>query len=82
MRVVPLGPSVGLPMGPRNVVLGGGDACGRSHWDLRWGYGATQRCTGCAGRTRAGSCVTHAGGATGAVCGAVLGPRSAVLGGA
>eukprot|EP00959_Pyramimonas_sp_CCMP1952_P332647 6965811-Pyramimonas_sp.AAC.1 len=23
-------------MGPRNVVLGGGDACELRHWDLRW----------------------------------------------
>eukprot|EP00959_Pyramimonas_sp_CCMP1952_P450715 9436874-Pyramimonas_sp.AAC.1 len=23
-------------MGPRSVVLGGGTACGRRYWDLRW----------------------------------------------
>eukprot|EP00959_Pyramimonas_sp_CCMP1952_P168780 3526261-Pyramimonas_sp.AAC.1 len=27
MRTPPLGPSVELPLGPRNAVLGGGDAC-------------------------------------------------------
>ena len=37
MRVPPLGPSVELPMGPRNAVLGAGDACEFRHWDLRWG---------------------------------------------
>eukprot|EP00959_Pyramimonas_sp_CCMP1952_P261199 5460931-Pyramimonas_sp.AAC.1 len=37
MRTVPLGPSVGLPMGPPSAVLGVRDACGRKHWDLRWG---------------------------------------------
>ena len=36
MRAAPLGPSVELPMGPRNDVPGGGDACGLHHWDLRW----------------------------------------------
>ena len=30
------GPSVELPMGPRNAVLGGGDACEHPHWGLRW----------------------------------------------
>ena len=30
------GPSVELPMGPRDAVLGGGDACECSHWGLRW----------------------------------------------
>ena len=34
MRTRPLGPSVELPMGPRSVVLGGGDACERGHWGL------------------------------------------------
>eukprot|EP00959_Pyramimonas_sp_CCMP1952_P402575 8436224-Pyramimonas_sp.AAC.1 len=29
-------PSVELPMGPRNAVLGVGDACGLRHCDLRW----------------------------------------------
>eukprot|EP00959_Pyramimonas_sp_CCMP1952_P355307 7442340-Pyramimonas_sp.AAC.1 len=35
-------------MGPRSVVLGGGDARGTRHWGLRWTslYGATKRCTG------------------------------------
>merc|ERR1712091_640988 len=36
MRTPPLGPSVELPMGPRNAVLGGGDACGHPHLGLRW----------------------------------------------
>eukprot|EP00959_Pyramimonas_sp_CCMP1952_P166098 3471473-Pyramimonas_sp.AAC.2 len=29
MRAVALGPSVDLPVGPRNSMLGGGGACGR-----------------------------------------------------
>eukprot|EP00959_Pyramimonas_sp_CCMP1952_P170193 3555531-Pyramimonas_sp.AAC.1 len=37
MRTAPLGPSVELPMGPRNAALGGGTACELRHWDLRWG---------------------------------------------
>ena len=36
MRAPPLGPSVELPMGPRNAVLGGGDACAPPYLDLRW----------------------------------------------
>eukprot|EP00959_Pyramimonas_sp_CCMP1952_P172907 3613290-Pyramimonas_sp.AAC.1 len=36
MRPVPLEPSVELPMGPRSAVLGGVDACGLCHWNLRW----------------------------------------------
>eukprot|EP00959_Pyramimonas_sp_CCMP1952_P280486 5863022-Pyramimonas_sp.AAC.1 len=31
MRTPPLGPSVELPMGPRNTVVGGGDACEHRH---------------------------------------------------
>eukprot|EP00959_Pyramimonas_sp_CCMP1952_P020218 426676-Pyramimonas_sp.AAC.1 len=42
MRSAPLGQSVELPMDPRSAVLGGGDACGLRHWDLRrssrWGH--------------------------------------------
>eukprot|EP00959_Pyramimonas_sp_CCMP1952_P379355 7946454-Pyramimonas_sp.AAC.1 len=42
MRTPPLGPSVELPMGPRNAVVGGGDACehrqsGRG-WSAVWGH--------------------------------------------
>eukprot|EP00959_Pyramimonas_sp_CCMP1952_P416232 8720811-Pyramimonas_sp.AAC.1 len=33
-RTAPLGPSVEIPTGPRNAVLGGGDACELRHWDL------------------------------------------------
>eukprot|EP00959_Pyramimonas_sp_CCMP1952_P036438 762766-Pyramimonas_sp.AAC.1 len=49
---------MGLPMGPRSAVLGGGDACGRSNWDLRWGplWGH---------EALYWVCVTHAGGPTG-----------------
>eukprot|EP00959_Pyramimonas_sp_CCMP1952_P196062 4099241-Pyramimonas_sp.AAC.1 len=36
MRVPPLGPSIELPTGPRNAVLGAGTACEFCHWDLRW----------------------------------------------
>eukprot|EP00959_Pyramimonas_sp_CCMP1952_P285061 5960342-Pyramimonas_sp.AAC.1 len=36
MRTEPLGPSVELPLGPRNAVLGEGDARGLRHWGLRW----------------------------------------------
>eukprot|EP00959_Pyramimonas_sp_CCMP1952_P405017 8488426-Pyramimonas_sp.AAC.1 len=36
MRTSPLGPSVELPMGPQNAVLGGADACERCHWGLRY----------------------------------------------
>ena len=49
MRMQPLGLSVGLPMGPRNAVLGGGDACGRQHWGLRWSsLWGHETCEGCA----------------------------------
>ena len=37
VRNLPLGPSVERPMGARNAVLGGGDACEHPHWGLRWG---------------------------------------------
>eukprot|EP00959_Pyramimonas_sp_CCMP1952_P361645 7573944-Pyramimonas_sp.AAC.1 len=37
MRTPPLGPSVELPMGPRNASLGGGPACEHRQWGLRWG---------------------------------------------
>eukprot|EP00959_Pyramimonas_sp_CCMP1952_P209327 4379048-Pyramimonas_sp.AAC.1 len=57
-------------MRPRSTVLGGGDACGRSHWDLRWGW-ATKRCIGCAGRMRAVR--------LGPSVGLTKGPRKAVL---
>eukprot|EP00959_Pyramimonas_sp_CCMP1952_P068864 1437438-Pyramimonas_sp.AAC.1 len=35
-------------MGPRNAVVGKGDACGLRHGDLRWSfpYGATKRVRG------------------------------------
>eukprot|EP00959_Pyramimonas_sp_CCMP1952_P443412 9283192-Pyramimonas_sp.AAC.1 len=36
MRTQSLGPSVELPMEPRRVVLGGGNACECRHWGLRW----------------------------------------------
>eukprot|EP00959_Pyramimonas_sp_CCMP1952_P186516 3900352-Pyramimonas_sp.AAC.1 len=36
MLAAPLGPSVKLPVGPRNAVLGGGGACELRHQDLRW----------------------------------------------
>ena len=36
MRAAALGPSVELPVGPRNAVLGGADACEFRHWDRRW----------------------------------------------
>eukprot|EP00959_Pyramimonas_sp_CCMP1952_P404693 8481477-Pyramimonas_sp.AAC.1 len=66
MRVPPLGPSVELPMGPRNAVLRGDDACGRCHrglrWSSLWGHG-TLYWVG----------VTHAGGANGALGGAPYG---------
>eukprot|EP00959_Pyramimonas_sp_CCMP1952_P278823 5829934-Pyramimonas_sp.AAC.1 len=31
-----MGPSVLLPVGPRNAVLGVADACAHPHWGLRW----------------------------------------------
>eukprot|EP00959_Pyramimonas_sp_CCMP1952_P222430 4649889-Pyramimonas_sp.AAC.1 len=34
MRTPPLGPSVELPTGPRNAVLGEGGACEQRHWGL------------------------------------------------
>eukprot|EP00959_Pyramimonas_sp_CCMP1952_P034592 725165-Pyramimonas_sp.AAC.1 len=36
MREQPLGPSLELPMGPRNAALRGGTARESSHWGLRW----------------------------------------------
>eukprot|EP00959_Pyramimonas_sp_CCMP1952_P212173 4439899-Pyramimonas_sp.AAC.1 len=36
MRAPPLGPSVKLPLSPRNAVLGVADAYGHPRWDLRW----------------------------------------------
>eukprot|EP00959_Pyramimonas_sp_CCMP1952_P246723 5156652-Pyramimonas_sp.AAC.1 len=36
MRTPRLGPSVELPMGPRNVALGGGNACEHRRWGSRW----------------------------------------------
>eukprot|EP00959_Pyramimonas_sp_CCMP1952_P392400 8222690-Pyramimonas_sp.AAC.1 len=36
MREQPLGPSLELPMGPLNAVLGKRDACENRHWGLRW----------------------------------------------
>eukprot|EP00959_Pyramimonas_sp_CCMP1952_P048608 1015138-Pyramimonas_sp.AAC.1 len=36
MRPLPLEPSVELPLGQRNAVLGGVDGCGLCHWSLRW----------------------------------------------
>jgi len=52
MRTSPLGPSVELPMGPRNARgvcrNGRGDACGHLHWGLRWssqwGHEAREGC--------------------------------------
>ena len=56
-----------LCMGPRNAVLGGGDACERGHWGLwwssRWGH---ETCEGCA-KMRV---ELHAGADTGAFGGA------------
>eukprot|EP00959_Pyramimonas_sp_CCMP1952_P297535 6224505-Pyramimonas_sp.AAC.1 len=36
MRAAHLELSVGLPVGSRNDVQGGGDAYGLHHWDLSW----------------------------------------------
>eukprot|EP00959_Pyramimonas_sp_CCMP1952_P277824 5807199-Pyramimonas_sp.AAC.1 len=36
MRTAPLGPSVELPMEPRNAALGGRTACELRHGCLRW----------------------------------------------
>eukprot|EP00959_Pyramimonas_sp_CCMP1952_P115473 2413915-Pyramimonas_sp.AAC.1 len=36
MRTPRLRPSVELPMGKRNAVLGRGDACEHPHWGHRW----------------------------------------------
>eukprot|EP00959_Pyramimonas_sp_CCMP1952_P011540 242000-Pyramimonas_sp.AAC.1 len=36
MRDPPLGPSVELPIGPRNAALGARTACEFRHWDLWW----------------------------------------------
>eukprot|EP00959_Pyramimonas_sp_CCMP1952_P397508 8329422-Pyramimonas_sp.AAC.1 len=52
MRTLPLEPSVELPMGPRNAVLGGGDACGSTGAFGGAPYGATKRCPGCRWRMR------------------------------
>ena len=35
-------------MGPRNAVMGVGDACGRQHWGLRWSsLWGDEACEGC-----------------------------------
>eukprot|EP00959_Pyramimonas_sp_CCMP1952_P179896 3761831-Pyramimonas_sp.AAC.1 len=76
MRAQPLGPSVELPMKPRNVIISGGDArvrtpplggaCGEAP------YGATRRCTGLGKRIRT---PPH-----GPSVELLMGPRSAILG--
>ena len=49
MRAPPLGPSVELPMGPRNAALGEGTACELRHWDLWWSsLRGHEACEGCA----------------------------------
>eukprot|EP00959_Pyramimonas_sp_CCMP1952_P216595 4530287-Pyramimonas_sp.AAC.1 len=60
-------------MGPRNAVLGGGDACGLRHWDLRW----SQLCGHATLYWVKG---THAGCVIEPSVGLPMGPRSAVLG--
>eukprot|EP00959_Pyramimonas_sp_CCMP1952_P268068 5605043-Pyramimonas_sp.AAC.1 len=59
MRAVALGPSVGLPMGPRSPALGVAGACGLRHWSLWWGtlWGHEALCW--VRRTHAG-CATEA----------------------
>ena len=74
MRTAPLGPSVELPLGPRNAVLGGGDACGLRHWDLRWSSLWGHETLSWMGET-------HANCATGTLGGAPYGATNAVLGG-
>eukprot|EP00959_Pyramimonas_sp_CCMP1952_P076040 1589030-Pyramimonas_sp.AAC.1 len=65
MRTLPLEPSVGPSLGPRNAVLGGVGACGPCHWSLRWGslWGH---------ETLPGVASTHADLAIGAFGGALL----------
>eukprot|EP00959_Pyramimonas_sp_CCMP1952_P199446 4171661-Pyramimonas_sp.AAC.1 len=61
MIIAPLGPSIELPLGPRNAAPGAGTACGLRHWghaDSATGtfggapHGATERCTGRGNRMR------------------------------
>eukprot|EP00959_Pyramimonas_sp_CCMP1952_P406323 8515900-Pyramimonas_sp.AAC.1 len=65
MRTAPRRHSVGFHMGPRNAVLGEGDACGLRHrdlrWSSRWGH---ETCEGCADMS------------VGDACGLPMGPRN------
>eukprot|EP00959_Pyramimonas_sp_CCMP1952_P176165 3681250-Pyramimonas_sp.AAC.1 len=46
MWTLPIGPSVELPMRPRNAALGGGNACGHATGAFGAPFGPTKRCTG------------------------------------
>eukprot|EP00959_Pyramimonas_sp_CCMP1952_P406591 8521785-Pyramimonas_sp.AAC.1 len=59
MRTATLGPSVEVPLEPRNAVLGGGDACELRHWDLRWSSPWGPEALYWAGDTQ-GNCATGA----------------------
>eukprot|EP00959_Pyramimonas_sp_CCMP1952_P084360 1764587-Pyramimonas_sp.AAC.1 len=64
-------------MGPRSVILGGGNTCARSHWGLRlgflWGHGTCGMCPKVEGGR-------HANAATGAFSGASYGATNRVRG--
>eukprot|EP00959_Pyramimonas_sp_CCMP1952_P259560 5427045-Pyramimonas_sp.AAC.1 len=64
MGALPLEPSVELPMGPRNVVLGGGDACGPCHWSHLWRSLCGHPTLSCVAVTQAGTATGAFGGAT------------------
>eukprot|EP00959_Pyramimonas_sp_CCMP1952_P297644 6226620-Pyramimonas_sp.AAC.1 len=63
MRAALLRPSVELPMGPRSAVLGGGDACGLRHWDLRRSSLGGHEALYSVGETHAGCAIEAFGGA-------------------
>eukprot|EP00959_Pyramimonas_sp_CCMP1952_P032259 677155-Pyramimonas_sp.AAC.1 len=67
MRTAPRRPLVGLHMGPRNAVLGGGDSCGLRHGDPWWGSIWGHETLYCVKETHA-DCATGTFG--GAPCGA------------
>ena len=77
MRPMPRGPSVELPMRPQNAVLGVRDACGHTHWDLRWSsLWGHETCEGCSDM----EVELHADPAPGAFGGAPYGATNRVRG--
>eukprot|EP00959_Pyramimonas_sp_CCMP1952_P211586 4428073-Pyramimonas_sp.AAC.1 len=63
----------GAPYGPRNAVLGGGDACGPCLWSLRWSSLWGHEALSWVAMTRADA-------PAGALCGAPYGATNRVRG--